>query len=491
MIFFGVLQFVWASIQAWEWLIRQCFVQTLRIDQSGNAAAQRITKIASRKGGDLASKNGSVTCLCSSDPSRTGEFLWILADSYLQGLNGCRFSQIPDIGSMWWLSYVATLMSFAYAFIGLGLAIHKTAEKGHADYGTVWGMAHEQQTVSATWNTFNALGSMAFAYSFVGHSPPWPLLTRLTLYTRHAQSWPQVLCCMLSLGVLMNLDAKVQATSRRSHLQGPTSLKCQMLKHSPTYDCYNSWQTSRTSQSQTLLLNFHRLANWPAVHYLDRDHQHHEADSKDQRDSYHEESCPHSYQHHSESHACTNEIAYNKLLITIYFVSFYDRQPFAQPWCLLSWGILQICAHERVDSVEEILQTSFYLCIGCISYAAFGNKSPGNLLTGEKPKGASNPMRFLSVCQGCGLLRSMPMQLYILKSAHPVYNIPSLKYDSDTTFTLLSGFGYFNPYWLVAAANIFVFVWGSWQDQTHEDNLCLHSKSYPGIKNWYASSIQA
>lgn len=29
------------------------------------------------------------------------------------------------------------------------------------------------------------------------------------------------------------------------------------------------------------------------------------------------------------------------------------------------------------------LQTSFYMCIGCISYAAFGNKSPGNLLTGE------------------------------------------------------------------------------------------------------------
>ena len=86
----------------------------------------------------------------------------------------CRFSQIPDIGSMWWLSYVATIMSFAYAFIGLGLAIHKTAEKGHADYGTLFGMAHEQQTVNATWNTFNALGSMAFAYSFVSllHASP-------------------------------------------------------------------------------------------------------------------------------------------------------------------------------------------------------------------------------------------------------------------------------------------------------------------------------
>ncbi len=48
-----------------------------------------------------------------------------------------------------------------------------------------------------------------------------------------------------------------------------------------------------------------------------------------------------------------------------------------------------------------MLQTAFYMSVGCISYAAFGNSSPGNLLT---------------------------------------------------------GFGYFNPYWIVTAANIFVFV---------------------------------
>lgn len=26
----------------------------------------------------------------------------------------CRFSQIPDFGHLWWLSYVAALMSFGY-----------------------------------------------------------------------------------------------------------------------------------------------------------------------------------------------------------------------------------------------------------------------------------------------------------------------------------------------------------------------------------------
>lgn len=77
-------------------------------------------------------------------------------------------------------------MSFAYAFIGLGLAIGKVTEKGHPDYGTAWGMVHDQPTINATWNTFNALGGMAFAYSFVSIplarlkndfldllSPPW------------------------------------------------------------------------------------------------------------------------------------------------------------------------------------------------------------------------------------------------------------------------------------------------------------------------------
>ena len=33
----------------------------------------------------------------------------------LRVLNGRdRFSQIPDFGHLWWLSYLATLMSFAY-----------------------------------------------------------------------------------------------------------------------------------------------------------------------------------------------------------------------------------------------------------------------------------------------------------------------------------------------------------------------------------------
>lgn len=36
-------------------------------------------------------------------------------------------SQIPNFDQLWWLSYVAAVMSFTYSGIGLGLGIGKTA----------------------------------------------------------------------------------------------------------------------------------------------------------------------------------------------------------------------------------------------------------------------------------------------------------------------------------------------------------------------------
>ena len=37
------------------------------------------------------------------------------------------FSQIPDFDQIWWLSFVAAVMSFTYSTIGLGLGIGKVA----------------------------------------------------------------------------------------------------------------------------------------------------------------------------------------------------------------------------------------------------------------------------------------------------------------------------------------------------------------------------
>ena len=37
---------------------------------------------------------------------------------------------------------------------------------------------------------------------------------------------------------------------------------------------------------------------------------------------------------------------------------------------------------KKASIISIITTTSFYLCCGCFGYAAFGNNTPGNLLTG-------------------------------------------------------------------------------------------------------------
>ncbi|KAK6946418.1 Amino acid transporter, transmembrane domain [Dillenia turbinata] len=66
----------------------------------------------------------------------------------------CSLSQydIPDFDQVWWLSIVAAIMSFTYSTVGLGLGVAKAA-------GTVT----EMQKV---WRSMQALGAIAFAYSF-------------------------------------------------------------------------------------------------------------------------------------------------------------------------------------------------------------------------------------------------------------------------------------------------------------------------------------
>lgn len=45
------------------------------------------------------------------------------------------------------------------ALIGLGLAIGKSTEKGHQDYGTVLGFNNKYSSpAKSTWNVFTALG---------------------------------------------------------------------------------------------------------------------------------------------------------------------------------------------------------------------------------------------------------------------------------------------------------------------------------------------
>ncbi|KAJ7299463.1 hypothetical protein O6H91_Y227200 [Diphasiastrum complanatum] len=80
------------------------------------------------------------------------------------------FSQIPDFHRMWWLSIIAAVMSLSYSSIGLGLGIGKAFESGHS-HGSIGGIGigHGSDDVSGAtkvWQVFQALGNIAFAYSF-------------------------------------------------------------------------------------------------------------------------------------------------------------------------------------------------------------------------------------------------------------------------------------------------------------------------------------
>ncbi|KAK1312866.1 Amino acid permease 1 [Acorus calamus] len=76
-------------------------------------------------------------------------------------------SQIPNIHKLSWISAVAAIMSFSYSFIGIGLAIAKVAS-GPTGKTSLIGVAgsvgvSESQKV---WRAFQALGDIAFAYSY-------------------------------------------------------------------------------------------------------------------------------------------------------------------------------------------------------------------------------------------------------------------------------------------------------------------------------------
>lgn len=75
-------------------------------------------------------------------------------------------SQIPNFNNLWWLSIVAAVMSFSYSLIGLGLGVGKVIEHGHS-HGTLDGISiGEVSEAQKVWLVFQALGDIAFAYSF-------------------------------------------------------------------------------------------------------------------------------------------------------------------------------------------------------------------------------------------------------------------------------------------------------------------------------------
>ncbi|KAL8110825.1 amino acid permease 3-like [Apium graveolens] len=98
----------------------------------------------------------------AKNPCHISSTPYMLAFGVMQIL----FSQIPDFDQISWLSIVAAVMSFTYSSIGLGLGISKVAETGQIR-GSLTGISIGSVTqTQKIWKSFQALGAIAFAYSF-------------------------------------------------------------------------------------------------------------------------------------------------------------------------------------------------------------------------------------------------------------------------------------------------------------------------------------
>ncbi|TYJ46464.1 hypothetical protein E1A91_A02G122800v1 [Gossypium mustelinum] len=93
-------------------------------------------------------------------------WLYCLAIMIAFGIVEIFCSQIPDFDQQWWLSIVAAVMSFAYSTIGLGIGIAKVAAETRKIGGSLTGISVGTVTqTQKTWS-FQALGDIAFAYSY-------------------------------------------------------------------------------------------------------------------------------------------------------------------------------------------------------------------------------------------------------------------------------------------------------------------------------------
>nr|GME07611.1 amino acid permease 6-like [Ipomoea batatas] len=85
----------------------------------------------------------------------------------LFGVAQIILSQIPNFHKLSFLSLVAAVMSFTYSSIGLGLSIDRIATGGHAKTSLMGQpIGADLSSADKMWNTFAALGDIAFAYSF-------------------------------------------------------------------------------------------------------------------------------------------------------------------------------------------------------------------------------------------------------------------------------------------------------------------------------------
>ncbi|XP_057802597.1 amino acid permease 6-like [Salvia miltiorrhiza] len=85
----------------------------------------------------------------------------------LFGLIQLLLCQVPNFHKLAFLSYIAALMSFGYASIGLGLSVAKIAEGRHVTTSITGKPIDDHYTAAEKmWSCSAAVGNIAFAYAF-------------------------------------------------------------------------------------------------------------------------------------------------------------------------------------------------------------------------------------------------------------------------------------------------------------------------------------
>ncbi|XP_071723331.1 amino acid permease 4-like [Rutidosis leptorrhynchoides] len=122
----------------------------------GYTIAASISMMAIKRSNCFHDSNGKNPCHMSSNPYMI-----------LFGCIEILLSQIPDFDQLWWLSIVAAVMSFTYSVIGLGLGIAQVVASGFFK-GNLTGISIGSSVTETEkiWRSFQALGDIAFAYSF-------------------------------------------------------------------------------------------------------------------------------------------------------------------------------------------------------------------------------------------------------------------------------------------------------------------------------------
>ncbi|XP_075521193.1 amino acid permease 3-like isoform X1 [Primulina tabacum] len=125
----------------------------------GYTIASSLSMMAIMRSYCFNTKGKDSPCIISSKP-------YMIAFGVIEVI----LSQIPNFDQIWWLSIVAAVMSFTYSTIGLIIGISKLAENGKIK-GSLTGVAvgtgpGEVTQAAKIWRSFQALGAIAFAYSF-------------------------------------------------------------------------------------------------------------------------------------------------------------------------------------------------------------------------------------------------------------------------------------------------------------------------------------